>query len=73
MSEHFGIAVIVLLFGLPSATIPYRMAKLEEAIDAIGSKRKSSEVEPAEWKVLLTRIVGVLMVLYGVAVVAGVL
>jgi hypothetical protein len=64
MSGH-GIAVILVLFGLPAAVFPYRIAKFREALDAIGSKRKSSEVEPAGWNIFLTRIVGVLLVLFG--------
>jgi len=60
MNELLVPSVFMLLIGLLSAVFPYRMAKLSEAVDAIGSKRKSSEVEPADWKVLLTRVTGVL-------------
>lgn len=60
-----GIAFVLLLFGLPGAVWPYEMARFEERIDSIGSKRAWSEVEPADWKVALTRVVGVGMVLVG--------
>ncbi len=60
-----GMALFLVLFGLPGAFFPYRVAQLEERLDAIGSKRAWSEVEPAEWKVLLTRVVAVGMLLVG--------
>jgi hypothetical protein len=48
-----------------------------EVIDAIGSKTRADEVEPAEWNVLLTKLLGAagvvvglfLIVVYGLAVV----
>lgn len=52
------VALILLVFGLPAAVWPYRIARFGEQIDAIGSKREKSEVEPAGWNVMLTRIVG---------------
>ena len=55
-------------FGLLGAVWPYRVARFEEQLDAIGSKRSWDEVEPAEWKVTLTRGIGVVFVLFGVAV-----
>lgn len=60
------IALLFVLFGLPSAVWPYRMARFEEQLDAIGSKRRWSEVEPADWKVMLTRYVGIVMVGAGI-------
>ncbi|MCY4731859.1 hypothetical protein KY092_14965 [Natronomonas gomsonensis] len=60
------IALLFVLFGLPSAVWPYRMARFEEQLDAIGSKRRWSEVEPADWKVMLTRYGGIVMVGGGV-------
>jgi hypothetical protein len=61
-----GVALILLLFGLPGTVWPYKTARLGEQFDSIGSKRSWSEVEPADWKVTLTRVVGVVMVLIGV-------
>lgn len=60
MSEGqlFAIAVVGLLFGPPMAVWPYKMSRLEEIIDAIGRKQ-AGRVEPAEWKVLLTRVFGI--------------
>ncbi len=60
------LAILFLLFGLPNAIWPYRLARFEEQLDSIGSKRSWSEVEPADWKAMLTRIVGVGMVVVGV-------
>ena len=59
-------ALILLVFGVPGAVWPYKMARLEEQFDSIGSKRSWSEVEPADWKVTLTRVVGVVMLLFGI-------
>ncbi|WP_323676272.1 hypothetical protein [Halorubellus sp. PRR65] len=63
---ELGLAIVLLVFGLPGAVWPYKMARLEERFDSIGSKRSWSEVETADWKVILTRVVGVLMALVGV-------
>lgn len=62
---------IPILLGLLAAIWPYKLANLQESIDAIGSKRSMSEVEPADWMVTLTRIVGILVLLGGVAVLFG--
>ena len=37
---------------------PYRLAKFGEQIDAIGSKRRLTKVEPTDWNVTLTRRLG---------------
>lgn len=60
------IALLFVLFGLPGAIWPYRTARFEEQLDAIGSKRRWSEIEPADWKVMLTRYVGIVMVGAGI-------
>ncbi|WP_229110596.1 hypothetical protein [Halapricum desulfuricans] len=41
------------------------LARFEEQLDAIGSTTPVSEVEPAEWKVALTKLVGVVFALVG--------
>lgn len=60
-----GLAVILVVFGLPNAMWPYEVARFQERIHAIGSKRSWSKVEPADWKVTLTRIFGIVMVIGG--------
>ncbi|EMA72202.1 hypothetical protein [Halorubrum distributum] len=66
------LAVFLLAMGVPNAVWPYKFARFEEQMDSIGSKRSWSEVEPADWKVTLTRVVGVGMALFGLAgLVAG--
>ncbi|MFC4549812.1 MULTISPECIES: hypothetical protein [Halorussus] len=67
--EPFGLLLV--LFGLPGAVWPYKIAKFGEAMDAIGSTRKSSEVEPAGWNVALTRLVSVGMMLFGLVMTFG--
>ena len=60
-----ALAAFLLVFGLPGGIWPYKLARFEERLDSIGSKRSWSEVEPADWKVALTRIIGVGMALVG--------
>jgi len=72
MSELFLYGVLLLPLGLLQAVWPYKLARFSEQMDSIGSKRRWSEVEPADWKVLLTRVIGVLLVLFsGGAILAG--
>ena len=67
----FGAIFIVV--GLLGAIWPYRVARFREALDAIGSTRKMSEVEPASWMVTLTRVVGVVAIVAGLVILFGVL
>ncbi|PSQ37566.1 hypothetical protein BRD05_00320 [Halobacteriales archaeon QS_9_70_65] len=62
------LGTLIVAFGLVNAVWPYRVARFEEQLDAIGSKRSWDEVEPAEWKITLTRGIGVVIALFGVAV-----
>jgi len=62
---------IVLVFGAGSAYFARPVARISEQIDAIGSTTPASEVEPAEWNVVLTRIVGILFAVLGVAMMVG--
>ncbi|EMA57140.1 hypothetical protein [Halorubrum lipolyticum] len=60
-----ALALFLLAVGIPHAAWPYQFARFEEQIDSIGSKRSWSDVEPAEWKVTLTRVVGIGMAFLG--------
>jgi hypothetical protein len=60
-AEMSGISLLLLLFGLPSVACPYTLTKLGEQLDAIGSTRRMSEVEPAGWNVWLTRAGGIVI------------
>jgi hypothetical protein len=62
---YLALALFLLGFGIPHAVWPYRLARFEEQLDSIGSKRSWSEVEPADWKVTLTRVIGVGMTFLG--------
>ena len=66
----FGTIFIVI--GLLGAIWPYRVARFQEALDAIGSTRKMSEVEPAGWRVTLTRVLGVVAIAAGIVILLGV-
>lgn len=50
-------ALFCLSLGVPMARWPYEMARLNEIIDSIGRK-PAGPVEPADWYVSLTRILG---------------
>ncbi|WP_246998122.1 hypothetical protein [Halosolutus gelatinilyticus] len=62
------LGTLVLAIGIAGAVWPYKVARFEEQLDAIGSTRSPSGVEPADWKVTLTRIVGIAIGLFGVLV-----
>jgi len=55
----------LLLCGLFGATFAYAIALLSEQFDAIGSTTPTEAVEPAAWKVRLTRLTGVAIALVG--------
>lgn len=60
------IALPVILLGAVCALRPYRIARFNERLDAIGSRRSWSSVEPADWNVALTKYGGVFIALLGV-------
>lgn len=62
---------VLLVFGGGSAYFARPLTRFSEQIDAIGSKTRASEVEPAEWNVMLTRVVGVVLAVIGGAIVLG--
>lgn len=59
MADLLGMNFLVVLLGLPLAIWPYKVARLQEQLDSIGSKRRWTEVEPAEWNVAFTRLFGI--------------
>lgn len=59
------LAVLAVLVGGLGFRYAYRIAQIEERIDAIGSTTPWEEVEPAGWKVFLNKL------LFGAAGVAG--
>lgn len=72
MTEHADVlwlvpGTLVSLLGLAMAVAPYRVARFQEQLDAIGSTRRREAVEPADWNVQLNRILGVVVVLFGFA------
>lgn len=67
----FGLLFV--LPGLIASIWPYRVARLRETLNAIGSTRSLSDVEPAGWNVTLTRIIGIVAIVVGLAVLFGVI
>jgi hypothetical protein len=57
-------------FGALNVKYSHEMARLEEQLDAIGSKRDIGTVEPADWKVTLTKGLGAVAVGVGAIIVA---
>ncbi|SIR98666.1 hypothetical protein SAMN05421858_4998 [Haladaptatus litoreus] len=54
------------LFGMRYA---YQLTRFGEQIDAIGSKQRFSDVEPAEWNVSLSRALSLIVVLTGIVII----
>lgn len=69
MVNVFGLAFVV--FGLAGTIWPYRVAQFQESINAVGSTDSVFEIEPSGWMVTLTRVISVVIVLYGLAVLFG--
>lgn len=67
ISVHLA-GVMLISVGLLAAIWPYRVARFQEAIDAIGSTRKLSEVEPANWRVILTQASGLIIIVAGIVI-----
>ncbi|MFC7131720.1 MULTISPECIES: hypothetical protein [Salinibaculum] len=59
------VGLFCLVFGGVGTVYPRPVARLGEQLDAIGSTTPLHEVEPAEWNVLLTRVVSVILALLG--------
>jgi len=59
-----------LLGGLYGMIRPYRTARFTEQVDALGSKRDTSTVEPTALNVRLTRFVSLVSALCGAGIVA---
>lgn len=51
------LAVLMIVFGAVGFRFAYTLSQFEERIDAIGSTTPWHEVEPADWKVMLNRII----------------
>lgn len=62
------LGTLVIAIGLAGALWPYKLAGFEEQMDSIGSKRSWSSVEPADWKVAVTRAMGVAVALFGLLI-----
>lgn len=60
---------LLIVLGVLGALWPYRLTKLNEQLDSIGSKRSWNSVEPADWNVALTRFLGVAFVIFGILVI----
>jgi hypothetical protein len=63
-AQLFAVAVVGLLAGPAMALRPYELARFSEVLDAIGRK-PAGRVEPAAWKVTLTRLFGVALSVAG--------
>lgn len=59
-------AVLLIVANVLIYRYAYTVARFKEQVDAIGSKRSASEVEPAEWNVTLTKGTAVFGVLFSI-------
>ncbi|SEL90569.1 hypothetical protein [Haloferax larsenii] len=57
--------------GLLSYRYAYRLTKLGEQFDSIGSQTRWHEVEPTDWNVLLTKLFGLFFVAMGLYYAVG--
>lgn len=62
---RLSLGVVMLVFAGLGIAYPYKVARIGEMLDAIGSTRNLDAVEPAQWNVLLTRILSVVLALVG--------
>lgn len=66
-----AVGLFLVAFGLVGAVLPRATAGAGEILDARYSRSDPSEIEPAEWNVRLTRLVGIATILYGLFLVVG--
>ena len=64
----FGLSLVAI--GILMYRHPYYLSRLGEQLDAIGSRTRVSEVEPAGWNVFLTKVIGGGIVLFGLLLTA---
>ncbi|WP_277554599.1 hypothetical protein [Halobaculum limi] len=62
--NYLFLAVVCFPLGLLATARPYTLTKAFEIVDAIG-RNPSGPVEPADWNVALTRLVGAAFALVG--------
>ncbi|WP_224333219.1 hypothetical protein [Haloprofundus halobius] len=59
------LGILALPVGLAVYRYAYELTRFDEQMDAIGSKTRASDVEPAEWNVLLTKLFGAAIAAFG--------
>ena len=57
--------ILLTVLGILMTWKAYELTRLGEQLDSIGSKRRFSQVEPAEWNVKVTRRLGPFFALFG--------
>jgi|APHM01.1.fsa_nt_gi hypothetical protein len=67
---EYALGFVSIIVGILFSLYPYKTARFEERLDGIGSKRSWSEIEPADWKVLLNRFSGLVAIAIGVILIA---
>ncbi|PSQ50438.1 hypothetical protein BRD15_01655 [Halobacteriales archaeon SW_6_65_15] len=58
---NFSIGLVVLALSVYTAINPRKIATFFEQVDAIGSKRRSSSVQPTDWNVTVIRVASSIM------------
>lgn len=67
------IGIVLVVYGVLALIWPYRVARFHQRWRAIGSTRSLSDVEPASWYMTLTRVIGLVVIAFGLNVLLGVL
>jgi hypothetical protein len=71
MADPTGMLIgfVILAVGVLSIRYAYEITTIEERIDAIGTRRDRSDIEPTKWRVEMTVRVAQGMIIVGGAIV----
>ena len=64
----FVMGVFLLWVGVYGTVYPYKAARFQEQIDAIGSKTGARTIEPTDWNVTFARILSIVLAIMGVVI-----
>lgn len=65
IDQDLALGLLVVGVGALLALFPGPLVAMNETFDAVGSTRSGADVEPARWRLLLTRAAGAAVVLAG--------
>ena len=71
--EYTFLGLLMVVGGVVGFRFAYGFTKFSEQLDAIGSKTRAGEVEPAEWNVMLTKVASAIIAVIGLGMLASAL